>query len=854
MSPPASPAARVSADGPAGGIDRMEAWCRGRGWTVFPFQRQVWRAMAAGASGLLHAPTGTGKTLAAWLGALARPRGDEPCRGLRVVWVTPLKALAADTARALEEPLRILSRSGSTAGWTIGSRTGDSSAADRRKLRECWPSALVTTPETLSILLSLEDAPEIFSGLETVIVDEWHELLSTKRGVQTELALSRLRTHARGLCTWGLSATLSNLDEAVAALVGPARAGEARLVRARVPRRLEIETLVPRPMERFPWAGHMGMRLLPQVVEAIEKASTSLVFTNTRSQAERWFEAIGTARPDWKPVIALHHGSVDRDLRGRAEEGLRRGRLKCVVATSSLDLGVDFGPVEQVLQIGSPKGIARLLQRAGRSGHAPGAVGRLVCVPTHALELIECAAAREAAARGVVEARRPLTGALDCLAQHIVTVACSTGFREDELRAEVRSTRAFADLDDRSWRWAVDFAARGGPALGAYPDFARIKERFGRWYVAGAAIARRHRMSIGTIAGDATVDVKWLRGGRLGVVEESFVSRLNVGDRFLFAGRPLTLFRFDGLTAWVKRARGSQGLQVPRWNGGRMPLSTLLSAAVLDLVRSASPPNKPGRRLPPEVRAVLPLLEVQSQWSRVPDRETLLIERVAGRDGHHAFLFPFAGRLVHDGLAAIVAWRIARLQPSTLLLAATDWGFQVAGRDPLAADERSWRQLLSPANLLEDLLECLNGTEMARRHFREVARVAGLVSGAGRSSRQTQASAGLIFDVLCEHDGQNLLLGQARREVLEQQFEYRRLAAVLEAIAAKEIKIVDTPRLSPLAFPIWAEHIQSRLTTQGWLERIAEMARELEQAAGRSSARRAGREPAPQPASGADRR
>jgi ATP-dependent Lhr-like helicase len=584
-------------------------------------------------------------------------------------------------------------------------------------------------------------------------------------------------------------------------------------------------------MERFPWAGHMGMRLLPQVVERIDGASTTLVFTNTRSQAERWFEAIGTARPDWKPLIALHHGSVDRDLRGRAEDGLRRGRLKCVVATSSLDLGVDFGPVEQVLQIGSPKGIARLLQRAGRSGHAPGAVGRLVCVPTHALELIECAAAREAARRGVVEPRRPLTGALDCLAQHVVTVACSEGFREADLLAEVRGTHAFADLDDRSWRWAIDFAARGGPALGAYPDYARIKERFGRWYVAGRAAARRHRMSIGTIAGDATVDVRPLRGGRLGVVEESFISRLNVGDRFLFAGRPLVLFRFDGLTAWVKRARGSQGLQVPRWNGGRMPLSTLLSEAVLDLVRSA--PGKPARRVPPEVRAVLPLLEVQSRWSRLPDRETLLIERVEGRDSHHAFLFPFAGRLVHDGLAAIVAWRIARRRPSTLLLAATDWGFQVAGRDPLPADEKEWRRLLSPADLLEDLVECLNGTEMARRHFREIARVAGLVSGAGRSNRQTQASAGLIFDVLREHDGDNLLLGQARREVLEQQFEYRRLAAALEAIAAREIAIVDTPRLSPLAFPIWAEHVQSRLTTQDWLDRIAGMARELELAAGR---------------------
>ncbi|MFN5756260.1 MAG: hypothetical protein ACK48M_05660 [Planctomycetia bacterium] len=427
-----------------------------------------------------------------------------------------------------------------------------------------------------------------------------------------------------------------------------------------------------------------------------------------------------------------------------------------------------------------------------------------------------------------MEPRRPLTVALDCLAQHIVTVACSGGFRAEELRAEVQSTRAFAALDDASWQWALDFAARGGPALSAYPDFARIKERFGRWYVASKAIARRHRMSIGTIAGDATVDVKWLRGGRLGTVEESFVSRLNEGDRFLFAGRPLVLFRFDGLTAWVKRARGHATLQVPRWNGGRMPLSTLLSSAVLDLVRDAA---RPEAVVSPEVRAVLPLLAIQSRWSRLPDRDTLLIERWQGRDGHHAFLFPFAGRLVHEGLAAVVAWRIARQQPSTLTLAATDWGFELSGRDALADDERTWRRLLSPTNLLEDLLECLNGTEMARRHFREIARVAGLVSGAQRTNRQTQASAGLIFDVLSEHDRDNMLLAQARREVLEQQFEFRRLHDALESIATKEIRIVETQRLSPLAFPIWAEFVQSRLTTQGWLERITEMARELEQAA-----------------------
>ena len=817
-----------------GSVVSFHRWFAARGWTPFAFQEDVWRCVAAGCSGVLHAPTGTGKTLAAWLGAVARTTsidaaGAGPAPGLRVVWITPLRALAADTVRALEEP--VSKPDPVIQGWTVGLRTGDSSAADRRRLRANWPTALVTTPESLSILLSLDDAHEIFGSLDTVIVDEWHELLSTKRGVQTELALERLRALRPGLVTWGLSATLANLDDAVDALVGPSRAAAAQLVSAAIPRRLEIETLIPEPMERFPWAGHMGMRLLPQVVAAIDRAATTLVFTNTRSQAERWFDAIATARPDWKKALALHHGSVDRDLRARAETGLRKGALKCVVATSSLDLGVDFGPVEQVLQVGSPKGIARLLQRAGRSGHAPGATGRLVCVPTHALELIECAAARGAVAAGTVEGRRPLTMALDCLAQHIVTVACSGGFAAADLLTEVRRTRAFADLDDASWRWALDFAARGGPALAAYPNYARIVERFGRWYVAGKAIARRHRMTIGTIAGDATVEVKWLRGGRLGTVEESFVSRLNEGDRFLFAGRPLVLFRFDGLTAWVKRSRVTATLQVPRWNGGRMPLSTLLSSAVLDLVRDATKPGG-GRAAPREIAAVLPLLEIQSRWSRLPDRDTLLVERWTGRDGHHAFVFPFAGRLVHEGLAALVAWRIARAKPSTLTFACTDWGFELAGREAAITDERTWRRLLSPANLLEDLLACLNTTEMARRHFREIARVAGLIAGGRRSDRQTQASAGLIFDVLAEHDSGNMLLAQARREVLEQQFEYRRLAEALDAIATKEIRIVETRRITPLAFPIWAEFVQSRLTTKDWLARIADMARELEQEAG----------------------
>ncbi len=834
-------------------LSTIDAWYASRGWRPFPFQREVWEAAERGESGLLHAPTGTGKTLAVWLAAVARAAasGVAPAasRGLRVVWITPLKALAADTARALAEPLAALG-----VDWQVGLRTGDTSAAARRKLRERLPETLVTTPETLSILLSLETAHEMFAELDMVVVDEWHELLSTKRGVQAELALARLRSIAPNIVSWGLSATLDNLDEAAAALVGPGRSAAARLVKADVDRTLVVETLIPEPMERFPWAGHMGMRLLPQVIATIERAATTLVFTNTRSQAERWYEAIAKARPDWRKAVALHHGSIDRELREAAEDGLRRGTLRCVVATSSLDLGVDFGPVEQVVQVGSPKGIARLLQRAGRSGHRPGAVGRLVCVPTHALELVECGAARRAIADGTLEARRPLTGALDVLAQHIVTVACSGGFREEELFAEVRSTAAYRDLDERSWKWAMDFAARGGPALGAYPDYARIRERFGRWYVAGEKIARRHRMTIGTIVSDAAVEVKWTSGGRLGTVEESFVSRLKPGEKFLFAGRPLSLFRFDGLTAWVKRAgRGPVGLQVPRWNGGRMPLSTLLASAVETIVADAGEPagrsgrgsrgrsrGSDRRDASPELEAVRPLLATQAAWSELPSPERLLVEVVSLKDGVHAFVFPFEGRLAHEGLAAVVAWRIAQSSPCTLTFAVNDWGFEISGRSGLdgATHESFWRRVLSPVNLLEDLLACVNGTEMAKRHFKEVARVAGLVSDGGKgasrrvSSRNLQASAGLIFDVLAEHDPGNMLLAQARREVLEQQFEFQRLAAAVDRMLGRELAVVEPGRLTPLAFPIWAEQIQNRFTSQGWLERITEMAAELEAAAG----------------------
>jgi ATP-dependent Lhr-like helicase len=524
----------------------IDAWFQSRGWTPFAFQREVWDAYNRGENGLVHAATGTGKTLSAWGGPLiewlserrgdtaaapnvkrkpVRPRRDK-APPLRVLWITPLRALAADTEAALCQPLQDLG-----IGWTLESRTGDTSAAVRARQRRRLPTALITTPESLSLLLARDDARELFGDLRLVVVDEWHELMGTKRGVLVELALARLRFHQPGVRTWGLSATIGNLDDAACALLGVANPRPMRIVRGVDPKAVIIDALIPPVIERFPWAGHLGTQMVPQVVEAIEEGQTAIVFTNTRSQTEIWYQAILAACPDWAGTIALHHGSLDRKRRDWVEDGLRTGRLRCVVATSSLDLGVDFSPVDRVLQVGSPKGVARLLQRAGRSGHRPGATSRVTCVPTNALELMEIAAARDGVEQGALESRLQMERPLDVLAQHVVTVALGGGFVAEQLLEEVRTTRAYAGLSDTEWAWVLEFLTYGGDALRAYPEYARITLVEGRYVVTNPEIARRHRMSVGTIVGDAQIGVAYLRGGGLGEVEESFIARLPAGVR-----------------------------------------------------------------------------------------------------------------------------------------------------------------------------------------------------------------------------------------------------------------------------------------------------------------------------------
>lgn len=833
-------------------LARLDAWFTAKGWSPFDFQRRVWSEFRAGRGGLIHATTGTGKTFAAWFGPILQYLAERDhvaplptesgldrraskkahraairlqAEPLRVLWITPLRALAADTETALRGPITELGLP-----WTVERRTGDTAQSVRSLQRLRLPTALVTTPESLCLMLTHADARERLASLRLVVVDEWHELLGTKRGVQAELALARLRGWNPQLPVWGLSATLGNLDEARDVLLGTSDPSRGGLVRGELSREYRIETVIPETMERFPWAGHIGLKLMPRVADVIEQGRSTLVFTNTRWQTEAWYQALLKLRPDWAGLIALHHGSLDPEVRTWVEVGLREGRLKCVVCTSSLDLGVDFAPVDQVVQIGSPKGIARLLQRAGRSGHQPGVPSRLVCVPTNALELIEFSAARDAIGRGAIEGRTPLNSPLDVLAQHAVTLALGGGFIREEFAEEVRSARTYAGITDSDLDWVLDFVTRGGPALRAYPEYRRVALVGERYVVTDPDIARRHRMSLGTIVSDTQMIVQYLSGGRLGTVEESFLARLKPGDTFVFAGRALQLVRIRDMRAYVRKAPRADG-PIPRWEGGRMPLSSELAAALRRRLEQAAA----GRFEGPEMERVRGTLEIQARWSRLPAADELLIERTKTREGHHIFAYPLEGRLVHEGLAALCAYRLSRWAPISFSIAVNDFGFELLSAEPAPLEQALAQGLFAADHLGRDVLASLNSVEMARRQFREIARVAGLVfqgfPGAGKSVKQLQATSGLVFDVFENHDPRNRLLEQARSEVLERQLEQSRLADSLDRIAGSRLLIVETERPTPLAFPLLVDRLREKLTSEKLGDRVRKMQVALEKVA-----------------------
>jgi ATP-dependent helicase Lhr and Lhr-like helicase len=804
---------------------RPEQLFEKRGWKPAAFQRESWAAYAAGESGLIHAPTGQGKTLAAWLGPVCHCGHED---GLRVLWITPMRALAADTVRSLQDALDALGLK-----RKVEARTGDTSSSVRARQKKAPPFALVTTPESLSLMLTDPERVEGLKGLRAVIVDEWHELLSSKRGVQTELCLARLRWLAPELRVWGLSATIGNLDQALAVLLG-SRAG--RIVHGRDRKKIVVETLLPRNMETFPWSGHLGVKMVREVVKRIDKAATTLLFTNTRSQSEIWYQELLEAKPEWADKLALHHGSLDRDERELTEQRLRDGSVKAVVCTSSLDLGVDFSPVEQVMQLGSPKGIARLLQRAGRSGHQPGVASRVIGVPTNALELVEFSAAREAMEERRVEARYPLKAPLDVLVQHLVTVAMGGGFTEEAMLAELRSSHAYAELSAEDWAWALTFVTTGG-ALKAYPQYRKVQVgEDGVYRLLDERLGRMHRMSLGTIVADAAVSLRLKNGRRLGTVEEWFISGIKPGKCFIFGGRCWELVRVHALVATVqvptkKAARG----EIPSWQGSKSPLSTELSRAVAEKLRRFRHGQEDDSV---EMAKVQPILQLQSQWSVVPEPAELLIEQTTTRDGHHVYLFPFAGRLVNAAIGTLVGYRLGKHQPLTLQVTPNDYGVELHGQRLLELTEEEWHALLAPEHLLEDILASVNAAELGRHHFREIARVAGLIMsgtpGAPLTQKALQTSSGLLYDVFARYDAGNPLLHQAQREVLERQFDFTRLAETLKELQARRIILKKCPRLTPLAFPLWSDRISSYVATEDPATAMARMLEELEAAAAAS--------------------
>lgn len=806
-------------------------WFSSKGWKPFPFQEQTWKAYLEGKSGLLNAPTGSGKTYALWMPCvlefLAHHDPADVTPGVRVLWVTPLRALAKDIQRAMQEVCDDLDLR-----WTVGLRTGDTTTAQRQAQKKKAPQALVITPESIHVLMSQSDYPNYFKSLKSIIVDEWHELLGTKRGVATELSIARLKALTdHKLKVWGISATIGNLPQAKRVLLGEDLYRKGVAIQSKINKKVEVASVLPDEVEKFPWTGHLGTRLLPKIIPIIHASETTLLFTNTRSQTELWYQAILKYAPDLSGVIAMHHGSMDQDIRGWVEDALHAGKLKLVVCTSSLDLGVDFRPVDTVIQVGGPKGVSRFFQRAGRSGHQPGAVSRIYFVPTHSLELVEGAALREAIAEGSFESRKPLEKSLDVLVQYLVTLAVSGGFRPLQILEEIKNTYAYRLLNAEEWRWCLDFITSGGKSLGQYDEFAKVYNDDGVYKIINKRAATRHKLSIGTIVGDPALKVKYLSGGHIGTVEESFISRLSPGDTFWFAGKNLEFVRIKELTVLVKKSSKKSGL-TPQWGGGRLPLSNMLADKIRDKLDRAVK----GDYADIEMQTIKPILDLQNDWSMVPPKDQLLIEKTKTRYGYHLFFYAFEGMFVHEVLGGVVALRISRLQPISFSISMNDYGFELLSDQEIPIEEALEYDLFNEENLMHDIQESINMTEMAKRKFRDVATIAGLIfqgyPGKGIRARHLQASSGILYKVFEEYDQENLLLRQSMEEVLTMQLEHSRLFEAIRRINQQRIVLKQTPKPTPFAFPILVDMFRRQnLTSEQLADRIRKMQMQLEKAA-----------------------
>jgi ATP-dependent helicase Lhr and Lhr-like helicase len=812
------------------GHQLIQQWLQAKSWKLADFQQETIAAYLSGKSGLLNAPTGMGKTYAVFLPILIdyincnKEYKKKRSSSLHVLWITPLRALTKDLQRNLQiacDELEI--------PWQVGIRTGDISSKEKTAQKKQMPEVLLITPESLHLLFAQKNNAPLFKNLKVMIADEWHELLGTKRGVQTELAFARLRNICPQALTWGMTATIGNLEQALEVLLGKNFDEEkAVIVKSKLRKKIKVESVLPDQVEKLPWAGYLGINLLDKVIPIIMQSKTTLLFTNTRSQTEIWYRFIAENYSELAGLIALHHGSLDREIRTWVEERLHTGKLKLVICTSSLDLGVDFRPVETVIQVGSPKSVARFLQRAGRSGHQPDAVSKIYFVPTHSLELIEAVSLREGVRKNILEDRTPSVNAFDVLAQFMVTLAVGGGFEEEKLFHEVKSTFAYQYLNRSDWEWLLGFITTGGPTLLAYDEFKKAEREENLFVVKDRRVAMRHRLSMGTIVSDSSLRIKYLSGKYLGTIEENFIARLKPGDVFSFAGMNLEFIRVREMTAQVRKAGKAKGI-VPSWQGGRIPLSSKLSAFIRQRLDDILDSNAKE----PEIKKLQPLLELQHQRSAIPNREQLLIELCKTREGFHIFIFPFEGRLVHEGIASVIAYRISKIKPITFSMAMNDYGFELLSDTQIDLEEiLKENNLFSTENLLDDIQHSVNSTEMAKRKFREIATIAGLVfqgfPGKSIKTRHLQASSSLLFDVIREHEPRNLLIRQAYQESLDQQLEEQRMRKALDRISKQEVIFRYTEKPTPFAFPILVDRLREQFSSEKLEDRVNRLVTQLE--------------------------
>ncbi|MEP7108333.1 MAG: ligase-associated DNA damage response DEXH box helicase [Ferruginibacter sp.] len=860
------------------GYNIIRQWLTAKGLHPFLFQEQCWQHIIDGENGLVNAPTGCGKTFSVFLGAIIDFINCHPVNyqtknnnGLQLIWITPLRALAKDIGRAMEDVI-----SGLGMNWKVAIRNGDTTTSERQKQKKQMPEVLIITPESLHLLLAQKNYPEVFKTLKIIAVDEWHELMGGKRGVQVELAISRIigcrnnwvrttapvenvsistignpqtdtetprlkaahskpKTENSKLSLWGISATIGNLEQAKDVLLAPIGIAGV-IVKANIKKQIRIESIFPDEIEKYPWAGHLGIKLIEKVIPVIHANKTTLIFINTRGMSERWYQALLTEAPDLAGLIALHHGSIEQDLRIWVEDNLHSGKLKAVVCTASLDLGVDFRPVDAVIQVGSPKGVARFLQRAGRSGHQPDAVSKIYFLPTHSLELVEAAALKKGIDENYIESKEPMLLCFDVLIQYLCTIAISDGFLPDEIFREIKSTWCFSTITDDEWQEVLFFLTQGGKALQQYDEYKKIEVKNGVYYIDNRRMAMRHRIHIGTIVSDAMLKVKFLSGGYVGVIEEYFISRLQEGDVFTLAGRNLEFVMIRDMTVLVRKSNNKKSI-VPSWMGGRMSLSANLGQKLREVLACSKAhtgsPLMVVRETYEEITVLEPLLKLQRLLSHIPNENELLIEHLETKEGFHVFVYPFEGRLVNEAMAAILAYRLSLITPITFSIAMNDYGFELLSDQPIPIDDSNAHELFSSENLLSDIQKSVNSTEMAKRKFRDIAVIGGLIfqgmPGEKVKARHLQSSAGLLFNVFSEYDPDNVLLRQAYREVLDQQMEELRLRNALQRIAESNIIINFPKKLTPFCFPIIVDGLsRDNLSSEKFEDRVKRMQAQLE--------------------------